>query len=344
MPLVELIIVNWNGRHLLGPCLTALSRDPGVDFQVTVYDNGSTDGSVAYLESEFPTVRILRGRRNVGFAPAVNEAIRTSSAPYVALLNNDTEVEANWLAELIRAAETDPSVGMVASQMVFWSAPDTINSAGIEIDRCGIAWDRQGGRPVAPDDRLVEIFGPSGGAALFRRAMLDQIGLFDADFFAYLEDVDLAWRAQLAGWRCLYNPGARVRHHHSATGREGSPLKNFLLSRNKVWTVFKNYPAPEFYRYLPAILFYDLATVPYRLVLKGDIHSLRGRLAGWAGLPTVRRKRRQVQRLATEEGRAQAWRLMRPVEHPLAVLARYRHIQRLAPAGTRSSNHLPGTS
>lgn len=330
MATIDVIIINWNGRHLLGACLSTLLRSEGVPFAVTVYDNGSTDGSVDYVRQAFPTIRVLTGKTNIGFSPAVNEVIRATSGEYVVLLNNDTEVEPNWLAELVDAAAIDRGVGMVASRMLFWSDPDRINSAGIDIDRCGIAWDRLGGALASSGDEPAEIFGPSGGAALYRRSMLDRIGLFDDDFFAYLEDVDLAWRAQLAGWRCLYAPRARLRHHHSATGREGSPLKNFLLGRNKVWSVFKNYPAPEIYRYLPAILSYDLGTVPYRLLLKGDLHSLRGRLAGLAGLPVILQQRRLIQRLATGAGRRQAWALMRPVEPPWSVLARYRHLARVA--------------
>ncbi len=247
MSLVDVIIVNWNGRHLLGHCLDALARSEGVEPSVTVYDNGSVDGSVDLLITRYAWVRLIRGDRNVGFAPAVNAAARATTGRYLVLLNNDTEVDPAWLAELVRAAESDPGVVLVASQMVFWSDSTVIQSAGIDIDRCGIAWDRLGGRPVVEDPGPGEIFGPSGGAALYRRAMLDEVGLFDEDFFAYLEDVDLAWRARLAGWRCLYVPNARVRHHHSATGQEGSPLKNYLLSRNKVWTVAKNYPWLDFY-------------------------------------------------------------------------------------------------
>lgn len=326
---IDVIIVNWNGCHLLGPCLAALRAGTGIDYRVLVYDNGSHDGSTAYLAEQHPDVTVLAGDRNIGFSPAVNAAIHAGRSRYVVLLNNDTEVDPDWLMTLYATAEAHPEAGMVASQMVFASAPDRINSAGISLDRCGIAWDRHGGQPARADGGLEDIFGPSGGAALYRRSMLDAIGLFDGDFFAYLEDVDLAWRAQLAGWRCLYNPAARVRHRHSATGGEGSPLKNYLLSRNKVWTVIKNYPAPEILRYLPAIYFYDVGTAPYRLVLKGDLHSLRGRAAAVTALPRFLEKRRGVQRLMTPAGREHAWRLMQPVASPWAVLDRYRHLARV---------------
>ena len=196
MPTTTVIIPNWNGQHLLAPCLLALAAQTNQDREVVLVDNGSQDGSVEWVRSRFPTVRLLAQERNLGFAAAINQGILASNSRYVVTLNNDTEPEPNWLAALVSAAENDPTVGMCASKMLFADRPGIINSTGICLDRAGIAWDRRGGEP---DDgreiEPVEVFGPCGGAALYRRAMLDQIGLFDEDFFAYLEDVDLAWRA-----------------------------------------------------------------------------------------------------------------------------------------------------
>ena len=195
---------------------------------------------------------------NLGFAAAINKGIHASSSRYVVSLNNDTEPDPGWLAALVSAAERDPTVGMCASKMLFADRPGMINSTGICVDRAGIAWDRRGGE--ADDGREiepVEVFGPCGGAALYRRAMLEEIGMFDERFFAYLEDVDIAWRGRQAGWRCLCVPAARVLHRHSATGKEGSPFKSFHLGRNKVWLLLKNYPVQRLWRYVPAVLLYD---------------------------------------------------------------------------------------
>ena len=158
--------------------------------------------------------------------------------------------------------------------------------------------------------------------------MLDQIGLFDEQFFAYLGDVDLAWRARLAGWRCLYVPQARVYHVHSATAIEGSPFKNRLLGRNKVWAIAKNYgPAGRLLAYLPLIVLYDLAAVLYALVSRREVSSLQGRLEGLKGLPRIWRQRRAVQALR-RRNRGQPWhRYLCPLVPPWRVPVRYKHLR-----------------
>lgn len=324
--LASIIIVNWNGRDHLVRCLDALERQTAHDFEVIVVDNASSDGSVEAIRSRFPAVRVIRNERNLGFAAGNNVGIRASTAPYVVTLNNDTVPSPEWLASLIEVAYSDRSVGMVASRMVFAARPDVINSAGIALDMAGIAWDRLGGMPMPAGDRQCEVFGPCAGAALYRRTMLDEIGLFDEDFFAYLEDVDLAWRARLAGWRCLYAPGAVVTHVHSATGVEGSPFKSFHLGRNKLWCIAKNYPSPQLFLWLPVIAGFDLAAVVYGVVARGDLAALRGRLAGLRGLRAQFRKRREVQRLR-EVPFSELARLMSPVATPAGVLSRYRHLK-----------------
>jgi GT2 family glycosyltransferase len=161
--------------------------------------------------------------------------------------------------------------------MLFTDRPDMVQSAGIAMDRAAFAWDRLGGRPMREALQPCDVFGPSGGAGLYRREMLDEIGLFDERFFAYLEDVDLAWRAQRAGWRCRYAPAARVLHATSATSREGSPFKNRLLARNKVWLAAKNARLRD----LPIIALYDAAASLYAGMRRGDWVQLRAR---WEGL------------------------------------------------------------
>lgn len=292
MSLVSIVIPNWNGRHLLDACLLALAAQTWHDYEIIVVDNGSADGSVAWLNAQFPRIRVIANERNLGFAAAVNQGIRVGDSRYVVTLNNDTEPELGWLAALVGVADADLSVGMCASKMLFADRPVIINSAGICIDRAGIAWDRLGGElDNAAETVPAEVFGPCGGAALYRRAMLDSIGLFDEDFFAYLEDVDLAWRARRAGWRCQYVPGARVFHRHSATGVEGSPFKNYHLGRNKVWLIAKNYPFARLWHHIPALVLYDAASVVYTLLARHDTHALCGRLASPAKLGCMWRKR-----------------------------------------------------
>jgi len=325
---VSIVIVNWNGLHHLKRCLPAVFAQTFTDFDVTLVDNGSTDGSVEWVKSNCPQVRLIQNTRNVGFARGNNQAIRSSDAEFIVTLNNDTRVEPGWLAALVEAVESDPTVGMVASKILFSDRPGMINSAGIALDPVGIAWDRLGGTPDDPNERApVEVFGPCAGAALYRRTMLDQIGLFDEDFFAYMEDVDLAWRARLAGFRCLYAPSARVHHVHSATGIEGSPFKSRLLGRNKIWLIAKNYgPTGRLLIYLPLIVLYDLAAVAFALVARGDVHSLLGRIDGIIGLPRAWRKRRAVQALAQSEHGASWHCHLEPLAWPWRVPQRYRHI------------------
>lgn len=328
MPKVCVIVLNWNGRRYLDDCFTSLQAQTYTDYEVILVDNGSIDGSVGWVAERFPRVRLICNETNVGFAAGNNQAIRSTGAEFIVTLNNDTRVVPGWLAALIEAAESDPSVGMVASKMLFADRPDTIDSAGIALDPVGIAWDRLGGMPDDPGEETpIEVFGPCAGAALYRRAMLDQIGLFDEDFFAYLEDVDLAWRARSAGWRCLYAPAARVYHAHSATGIEGSPFKSRHLGRNKVWLIAKNFsPTGRLLTYLPFIVFYDLAAVAFALIAQGNVHSLLGRIDGLIGLPRAWRKRRVIQAL-TQGNRGSPWHhYLEPLVWPWHVPGRYRHL------------------
>lgn len=306
---VAVVIPNWNGAALLPACLDALRCQTYPEFEIVVVDNGSADDSLAVL-ARYPEVRVLRFGRNRGFGAATNAGIRATAGRYVATLNNDAAPAAGWLAALVAAADADPTVGMCASQMVFAARPDRINSCGIALDRAGIAWDLLGGEPVGADRGLVEPFGACAGAALYSRAMLAAIGLFDERFFAYLEDVDLAWRARRAGWRCRYVPAAAVAHQHSATGGEGSARKRYLLGRNKVWLLAKNYPGAGWWRWLPLVLAYDVAAVGYALATRRDGAALRGRLAGlarlrWAlGTRTADERRGAPVRGAAHERRA----------------------------------------
>lgn len=290
-------------------------------------DNGSTDGSVELARGRFPGVKVIEVGRNVGFARANNIGVEASRSPYVATLNNDAVADPHWLAELVRVVETDPKVGMGASKMLFCHQPHIINSTGINLDLAGIAWDRRVGEPDDGEDHPVEVFGACAGAALYRRAMLEDVGLFDEDFFAYLEDVDLAWRGRLAGWKSLYVPTARVRHIHSGTGVEGSAFKNYLLGRNKVFTIIKNYPMPELLLFLPLILFYDLASLPYTMVIKGDLSPLKGRLAGLLRLPHLLAKRKEIQRKRRRSSPSMA--MVSPLESPFRIMYRMKRLRAL---------------
>jgi GT2 family glycosyltransferase len=285
-PHVSIVVLNWNGRHLLAECLSALRAQTWRDFEIIVVDNGSQDGSLEWLAATAPDIQVIRNDMNLGFATANNQGIHAARAPLIAVLNNDALPEPDWLQVLVDVATREPGVGMFASRILLREPAGTIDSLGIEVDRAGMAWNRAWGRRAT--DRLVEqpseVFGPSGAAAVYRREMLDQIGLFDDEFFIYYEDVDLAWRAQWRGWRCLYVPQAIVLHAHSATTKRGSPFKRRLLSRNKWWAIAKNYPFDRMWLYVPVMLAIDLGSLLSSLVLERNFSSVQGRweaLRGW---------------------------------------------------------------
>jgi len=247
-PQASVIIPNWNGADLLPTCLESLRAQTEPHFETIVVDNASTDGSVQLLARAYPEVRVVALTHNLGFTGGVNAGIRVAAAPIVVLLNSDVEASPGWLEAVLTAFASDPSVGMVASKImlfdrrrVFHSAGDLFGLDGIPRNR-GV-WEEDRGQY----DRRDYVFGPCGGAAAYRRSVFLDAGLFDERLFMYLEDVDMAWRAQLLGYRCLYEPAAVVYHRLSATG--GGTLASFYTGRNTPAVLAKNMPGPLLRRY-----------------------------------------------------------------------------------------------
>jgi hypothetical protein len=346
-PPVSIVVLNYNGKAHLTALLESLARQTRRDFILVVVDNGSHDGSVELLTAAARQtgldLRLIRNAANRGFAPACNQGIAATRTPWVVMLNNDTRPEPAWLERLMATVAAQPDLGMVASKLLRAQQPDQIDSAGIALDWTGIAWDWRGGAVDTPAETdLVEVFGPCGGAALYARRMLEDLGGFDEDYFAYLEDVDLAWRGRLAGWRCVLQPQARVLHAHSGTLGDASPLKRYLLARNKVWLLAQNYPNPWFVRYSPLIVGYDLLATAYGILRRGDLASLRGRLAGLAGLPRAWAKRRRV--LAGPQDIENWQRCMAPVALPWSVPARYAHLDAPVPVAATEQGERAGVA
>ncbi|SEH10281.1 glycosyltransferase [Thermoleophilum album] len=283
--LLSVVVINCNRRDLLERCLASLveaCRRTPIATELVVVDNGSRDGSRELVRSRFPSAKLLELERNEGFAGGMAHALAAVEGEWVAVFNNDTTVAPDALRLMLEAARSAPDVGAVAAQMRFADRPGLVNSAGMEMDRLGVAEDRLVGRPIDDPEvaRPAEVFGATGGAALFRRRMLEEVGGFDPSYFAFFEDADLAWRARARGWRALYEPRAVVIHHHSATARHGSPQKLYLVGRNRVRTLAKNAPASLLLRSLPGILLYDLSYVAYAAIVLRSLAPLRGRLAG----------------------------------------------------------------
>jgi GT2 family glycosyltransferase len=283
-PVLSAIVVSQHKGELLERCLlslqAALSRVGGATELVLVLNEATAEESRSYA-ARYPDAVVIGQSTNTGFSPAVGLAIRRSRGEWIALFNDDTVVEPDALELMLAAGASAEEVGSVAAQMRFFERSGTINSAGIEVDRLGVAYDRLlGCRLDESEADVVEVFGASGGAALYRRQMLDEIGSFDESFFAYLEDVDVAWRARMAGWRCLYVPGAVVVHHHSRTLRHGSVQKHYLVGRNRVRLLAKNADSSLLRRNGARMLAHDLAYVLFVALTRATLAPLRGRLAG----------------------------------------------------------------
>ncbi len=311
-PLISVIIPNWNGAHHLPTCLDSLMRQSLDTWEILVVDNASHDDSLAVL-ARYPAVRTLALDHNYGFTGACNIGFREAHGTIHVLLNNDTEVDVHWLEALAAAFEHDASVGLVASKMLLFDRRDTFHTAGDYVTLDGLAhnrgvWQRDEGQY----DHAAYVFSACGGSAAYRGAMLDEIGVLDADFFFSFEDVDLAWRAQLAGWRCLYTPQAIVYHKLKASG--GGPIASFHDGRNRLYTLVKNYPADLWRRYGRRVIgaHIRIAWEALRMVRGVEARAtLRGMLAGLVGIPTMLHKRRRVQ-AARQVERAYLERLMTP--------------------------------
>jgi GT2 family glycosyltransferase len=314
---VAVVIPTWNGRRHLEGCLPALFSQTWQDFQAVVVDNGSTDDTLPWLAAAHPAVHAVALGRNSGFARACNEGIRATTAEYVVTLNNDTVPEPEFLAELVSAAEQVPDAGMFAATLWLAGEPRVVDAAGVQVNRLGVAWNALEGRPVSglpPAPRPV--LGPCAGAALYRRSMLDDVGLFDEGYFAYLEDVELAWRAQWAGWHCLWVPGATTWHAHSATGGRDLPLKFWLLGRNRLWTILRHYPRPYLWHHLPLIVANELLTGLLAAIALRHPAPIQGRLRA---LRRTRPPCRAPRRISP----AEAFRLLEPLPSPARQWARY---------------------
>jgi GT2 family glycosyltransferase len=299
MPLVSVIIPNWNGLDHLPVCLESLRHQALEGQEIIVVDNGSSDDSVEWVRTEHPDVTMLALGENQGFVGACNAGIAASQGEFVALLNNDTEVDRNWLAAIVDAFERYPEAGMVASKMLLFDRRDTFHTAGDFYRVNGLPGNRGVWQEdIGQYDQEEYVFSACGGSAAYRRAMLDEIGLLDEDFFFSCEDIDLGWRAQLAGWRCIYTPEAIVYHKLSATG--SGPLASFHNGRNMIYLLAKDFPAALWRRYWPQVLRAQIRTTSEALrAWRGEAARARikGQLTGLLGVPRMLRKRRHVQRL-----------------------------------------------
>jgi GT2 family glycosyltransferase len=241
---VTIIIPNYNGLHFMEPCFDALAKQTYQDYELLVVDNGSTDGSPEWLkEHGIPSILLPT---NTGFSGAVNEGILAAKTDYVILLNNDTEPEPDYVAEILKAIEASPRIFSVSPKMIQLYHKDLMDDGGDMYSIMGWAYQRGVGQEIERYDRPCHVFSACAGAAIYRRSVFDEIGLFDEMHFAYLEDIDVGYRAKIAGYYNRYCPTAQV--YHVGSGTSGSKYNAFkvrLAARNNVYLNYKNMPAPQ---------------------------------------------------------------------------------------------------
>jgi GT2 family glycosyltransferase len=307
-PAISVVVVAYREREVLAECLAACldaaAAVPG-GAELIVVDNG---GLAPFIRERWPDVRLIESGSNVGFAGGVQRGVAVARGKWVALVNDDARIERDALAQLLAAGERDERIGSIAAQVRFHSNPALINSAGIEVDSLGIATERLSGRPSTEAQHACEVFGASGCFALYRAAMFNTLGGLDERFFAYLEDVDLAWRARAAGWIAVYEPLAVAYHHGSASSGEGSQTKYFLVGRNRVRLLARNATQAQLVRSLPGILLYDLAYVIYAALADRTLAPLRGRLTGLREWRAFRREGQQQRRAIALSPASKGWR------------------------------------
>jgi len=259
---VTVVIPNYNGVGFLKGCLDSVfAQEPGTpEYDVLVVDNGSSDGSVEMLRESYPGVQVEALPQNTGFCHAVNIGLQRSTAPYVLLLNNDTKVKTGFIKNMCNAIDSRPDAFSVSAKMLMWDNPELTDDAGDRYCVFGWAFARGKGKSARLYCEPCEIFASCGGAAIYRRSIFAEIGYFDEEHFAYLEDLDIGYRARIYGYRSYYEPGAEVIHYGSASsGSRYNEWKTLLASANNIYVVGKNMPLLQWLWNLPFLFLGFLA-------------------------------------------------------------------------------------
>ena len=295
--LVSVVIPNWNGKRFLAGCLDSLAAQTYAQLEIVVVDNGSVDGSVELLTEHYPQVKLATFPVNTGFSVAVNRGIRESSGEFIALMNNDTVADREWISAMMSVMREHPEIASCGCKMLAYDDHSLLDGAGDGYRRGGLP-GRIGHREIdlGQFDTERYILGACGGAALYRRALFDDIGLFDEDYFAYLEDVDLGLRAQSAGYKCLYVPSSIIYHFGCGTTGSGyHPLVVTLSAQNNWNTIVKNISGPLLLKFLPHMFFWQSYYLAVVIVRGGQlIPWLTGTVRALKLLPKMLRKRAEI--------------------------------------------------
>lgn len=253
MPKVSVIIPNYNGEKYLRGCIESLRKQDDLDFETIIIDNASQDSDYKWL-NEYKDIIFKRLDKNYGFSPAVNVGIKMAQGEYVLLLNNDTVVEKDFVRQMVKAIEKDKRIFGVSSKMIAYQDHSIMDDAGDEYTVLGWAYKTGDGKPVEEFIKSRKVFSACAGAALYRKRVFDEMGLFDETFFAYMEDVDVSYRARIYGYYNVYCPEAKVYHIGSATsGSKYNEFKVRLAARNNVYVPYKNMPLLQLILNLPAL-------------------------------------------------------------------------------------------
>ncbi len=295
-PLVSVIIVNTNERHHLERCLPSVHQQNYPNFEVLIVDNCSSDGSADYVRSHFPEMRFIESEVNLGYPGANNLGFEKANGEYFAVLNPDTAVEREWLAELVAALEAHQEAGLATSKILLMDDPSRINACGNQVSVAGLTFCRGVGEPETAYSSMDEVLAVSGAAFLIRRSTVDAIGPFDADFVSYLEETDLSLRARLAGIRSLYVPTSRAFHHY--TFRFGEK-KCFHIEKNRYYMLVKLFRLRTLMLLAPILLFSDMLVWGYML-MKGRRYVYQKACSYhwlWRNREMIRANRAKAQRL-----------------------------------------------
>lgn len=307
-PFVSIIIPHFNGREILHTCLKSLKRTAYSNKEVILVNNASTDDSAEGIEEVYEGIKVVNNERNLGYAGGCNSGLEYARGDYVLFLNNDTSFEPDWLAKMIEACEHDSQIAACQPKILSLSDPNTFDYAGAAgglIDRFGYPFAR--GRiffTLEKDENQYDnggdVFWASGTALLIRKSVLDEVGRFDEDFFAHMEEIDLNWRMHLAGYRVVAAPDAVVYHNAGSTLKPDSPKKVLLNHRNSLMMILKNYEGKNLLWIFPVRILLEFLTIFYSL-LKLDFIRLKAVVSSLGqvilNFPKIMRKRKQVQKL-----------------------------------------------
>lgn len=307
-PLVSVVVLNYNGKELLDNCLTSLIATQFKDFEILFVDNGSSDGSVDHVRSNFSQnsrVKLIENKENLGFAGGNNTGLIRSRGKYVVLLNNDVQVTADWLTNLVQVMELDPTIGAAQCKLLLYHDRKTLDSAGSFLTRLGFLHHRGIGQvDVGQYDTVDEIFSAKGAAIMLRRQVLEEIGLLDDDFFAYMEETDLCWRIWLSGYRVVFVPQSVVYHVWGATlAKIPLYLAKYVVcfhgTKNYIQTLVKNLDVVNLIEIMPRHIAVRLFVIIVRIIERKEldvIFTLRGLIWCLTHFKGIWRKRQHVQK------------------------------------------------